>query len=77
MMKNNSNILMIVLIVLLVLLLLGGLGMGSFGGYGMMGGYNSGVMFFGWIFGVFIFLLIIAGIYWFFKNANPNPERKR
>ena len=38
--------------------------------YGLYGGYGSGMMFLSWITYVLFIVLIIAGIYWLFKNAN-------
>lgn len=38
--------------------------------YGLYGGYGSGMMFLSWITYTLFILLIIAGIYWLFKNAN-------
>ena len=38
--------------------------------YGLYGGYGSGMMFLSWITYILFIVLIIAGIYWLFKNAS-------
>ena len=72
--KNNNNLIIGILAVAAILIVLGIFGSG-FGSYGMMEGYSSGFMSFGWIFNVLVIILIIAGIYWLIKNANHNERR--
>jgi uncharacterized membrane protein len=72
--KNNNNLIIGVIIVAVILILLGGFGFGN-RGYGMMGGYNSGFMLFGWIFNILIIILIIVGAYWVIKNIDSIKRR--
>jgi len=70
--KNNENLIWIVLGIAIVVLLFGGVGMG-FGGYGgmssmMYGSYGSGMMLFGWLYGVLIFVALILFIIWMVKQ---------
>ena len=69
--KDNKNLIIVIAVVIGVLLLLGLFGFG-FRGYGMMTGYDTGFMSFGWIMSILVIVLIIAGIYWLIKNANRN-----
>jgi len=42
--------------------------------YGLYGGYGSGMMLFSWITYVLFIILIVAAIYWLFKNANKKNK---
>ncbi len=68
-MKNETLILVILGAVVLTLLFTG-FGFGGYGGMmGMMyGGYGSGMMFFGWIYGILIFVALILFIAWLVKQ---------
>lgn len=37
-------------------------------GYGMMGNYGTGWMFFGWIFGIVVTIALVLLIIWLFKQ---------
>ena len=68
-MKNETLILVIIGAVVLALLFTGV----GFGGYGgmmsmMYGGYGSGMMLFGWIYGILILVALILLIMWLFKQ---------
>ena len=78
-MKNEPLIWVIVAVVLLVLIFSGvGMGFGGYGGmmgfggtsgYGgmmgmMYGTYGSGMMFFGWLYGILILIALILFIAW-------------
>ena len=67
---NNKN-LIIGVVVIVVLFILLGIGFG-YRGYGMMGGYNPGLILFGWIFNIIIIVLIILGIIWLIKHVDFN-----
>ena len=77
-MKNDNAWIGIIVAICAVLLLssfgfggMMGVGFGNMmGGYGMMVGYGSGAMFFGWIIWILIIALIVAAIYWLVKTAN-------
>ena len=67
-MKNNETMVWVIVIVAVLVLVFGGLGMG-FGGYGgmmgmMYGTYGSGMMFFGWLYGVLILVALVLFIVW-------------
>ena len=67
-MKNNETIVWVIVIVAVLVLIFGGVGMG-FGGYGgmmgmMYGTYGSGMMFFGWLYGVLILVALVLFIVW-------------
>lgn len=68
-MKNETLILIILGAVVLTLLFTG-VGFRGYGGMmGMMyGGYGSGMMFFGWIYGILIFVALILFIAWLVKQ---------
>jgi uncharacterized membrane protein len=75
-MAKDNNLLTGIIIAVVVILLLGVV---SFSariipgyGYGMMNGYGSGMMFFGWITWILIIILIISAIYWLIISANRN-----
>ncbi len=70
--KNNNNLIIGVVVIVVVLILFGFFG---FGGYRMMGGYNSGFMLIGWILNILIIVLVVLGILWLFKNINYNRRR--
>jgi len=38
--------------------------------YGLYGGYGSGMMLFSWATYILFIILVVAAIYWLFKNAN-------
>ena len=64
-MKNETLILIIIISIILALLFTG-FGFGGYGGMmGMMyGGYGSGMMFFGWLYGILILVALILFIVW-------------
>ncbi|MBS3086088.1 hypothetical protein J4422_00100 [Candidatus Pacearchaeota archaeon] len=67
-MKNNETMVWVIVIVAVLVLIFGGVGMG-FGGYGgmmgmMYGTYGSGMMFFGWLYGVLILVALVLFIVW-------------
>jgi len=64
---NNKNIIIWIVVIVVILIILG-----SFGGYGMMSGYNPGFMLFGWIINIIIIILIILGIFWVIKHVDFN-----
>jgi len=70
---SDKNLLIWILGIVVLLFLLGGFGLIGFGslGYGfggmmgmMYGNYGSGMMFFGWIFGILIVISLILLIIW-------------
>ncbi len=69
-MKQDNSLIWIVIAVA-ALLLAGSLGFSGMG-YGMMGmmygNYGTGMMFFGWIFGVLILVALILFIMWLAKQ---------
>lgn len=69
-MKNNDSFIWII-IAIAALLLVGSFGFGGFG-YGMMGmmygTYGSGMMFFGWLFGVLTLVALVLLIIWLYKQ---------
>ena len=51
-------------------------GCGMFGFSGMMGGYGTGWMFFGWIFWILILVALVLLIAWLIKQIQkPNKRR--
>ena len=79
--KNNENLVWIVAVIALIVLLFGGIGMG-FGGYGgmgsmMYGSYGSGMMLFGWLYGVFILIALILFIVWLVKQITKDNRGRR
>jgi uncharacterized membrane protein len=84
-MKNdNKNILLWVLGIVLALFLLGGFGRVGFGmgyGYGgmmgmMYGSYGSGMMLFGWLYGILVLVALVLLIIWLW-NQIQNPRKRR
>ncbi len=73
---KNENILMWVLGLVILLFLFSGVGMMGFwytNGYtGMMGmmygSYGSGMMFFGWIYGILLLAALILLLVWLYKQ---------
>ena len=68
-MKNETLVLVILGAVVLALLFTGV----GFGGYGgmmsmMYGGYGSGMMFFGWLYGILILVALVLFIVWLVKQ---------
>jgi len=67
-MKNKKdNSLIYIVIVATALLILVSFGFGG-AGYGMMGNYGSGMMFFGWIFGLLTLVALVLFIIWLVKQ---------
>ncbi len=75
-MSNNNNLIFGIVIVVVVFTLLGIFGF-WFGDYGMMGGYSTGFMLFGWFFNLLIIILVIVGIYWLMKKINTNKRSNK
>ena len=75
-MKQDNSLIWIVVAVA-AFLLIGSFGFGG-AGYGMMGmmygNYGSGMMFFGWIFGVLILVALILFIMWLIKQIQSNKK---
>lgn len=75
-MKQDNSLIWVVIAVA-AFLLIGSFGFG-WAGYGMMpmmyGSYGSGMMFFGWIFGVLILVALILFIMWLIKQLQPNKK---
>ena len=72
-MKNQIAILIVVVSVVLFLVL-GGIGL-VFSGYGgmigmMYGYYGSGMMIFGWIYGLLILIALVLLIIWLARQIN-------
>lgn len=74
---KNKNLLMWIFGIAVLLLLFGGYGMMGYGriGYGfggmmgmMYGIYGSGMMFFGWIYGILVLVALVLFIIWLFKQ---------
>jgi len=71
-MKNETLIWIIIAVALLVFVF-GGVGL-SYGGYGgmmgmMYGSYGSGMMLFGWIYGLLILVALVLFIVWLVKQV--------
>lgn len=76
-MKNNETLFWVLLGVIVLLVLLGGYGMMGYGssayGYdgmiGMMyGSYGTGMMFFGWLYGILVLVALVLFIVWLVKQ---------
>lgn len=73
---DNKNILVWVLALVVLLFLFSGFGMMGFGGtYGysgmmgmMYGTYGTGMMFFGWLFGILVLVALVLLITWLFQQ---------
>ena len=81
---DNNNLLIWILGIVVLLFLLGGFGMMGYGtggyGFGGMGGmmygnYGSGMMFFGWIYGLLVLVALVLFIAWLIKQIQK-PNRK-
>ena len=81
---EDRNLLIWVLAIVVFLFLFEGIGMMGLGsnnyGYsGMMGmmygGYGLGMMFFGWIYGVLIFVALVLLILWLFQQVQNKKRR--
>ena len=74
---KNEELLMWILGVVVLLFLFGGFGMMGFGGtygYGgmmgmMYGTYGSGMMLFGWLYGILILVALVLLIVWLVKQV--------
>lgn len=44
-------------------------------GYGMMGSYGTGWMFFGWLFSILVFVVLVLLIAWLIKQIQK-PNRR-
>lgn len=69
---KNENIGLLVILIAVILFVFGGFGFGL-GGYGgmmgmMYGTYGSGMMFFGWLYGVLLFAVLILLIIWLYRQ---------
>ena len=71
-MKEDNSLLIVVIVLLVLLFFSGGIGMMGFGYGGMMtmmaGTFGLGMMLFGWLFGVLIFVALILFIVWLIKQ---------
>ena len=69
-MKNEAWIVAIVAVIVLFFVL-SGLGFGGYGGMmSMMYGYfGSGMMFFGWLYGLLVLVALVLLIVWLFKQV--------
>lgn len=67
---KNETLVLIILGAIVLALLLTGVGFGGYGGMMSMmyGGYGSGMMFFGWIYGILILVALILFIIWLAKQ---------
>ena len=74
---KNEVLVMWILGLVVLLFLFGGFGMMGFGGtygYGgmmgmMYGAYGSGMMLFGWLYGILILVALVLLIVWLFKQV--------
>jgi hypothetical protein len=73
---------LIIIIAIVAVFLLGGIGMifnSGYSGYGMMGGYNYGMMsgffFFGWIFMLLIVIALVLFILWLIRELQGGKQR--
>jgi len=71
---DNKNLIIGIVVVVLIFVLLGSFG---YNGYGMMGGYNPAFMLLSWVFSIVIIIIIVAGIFWLYKNVDFNVRRKK
>jgi hypothetical protein len=69
-MKNEAWIFVVVLVIVLFFIL-SGLGYGGYGGMmGMMyGGFGSGLMIFGWLYGILVIVALVLLIVWLFRQV--------
>ena len=81
---KKENLIFWVLGIVIALFLLGGFGMLGYGtmstGFGgmmgmMYGNYGSGIMFFGWIYGILILAVLILLAIWLYQHIQ-NPKRR-
>jgi len=81
--NNNKNLLLWVLGIIVILFFLGGFGMFGYGNAGngysgmmgmMYGSYGSGMMFFGWIYGVLITTALVFFIIWLFQQIQKQGD---
>ena len=70
-MKNETLTGILITVVVFLFFLFGGFGMG-FGNYGgmrmMYGNYGYGMMFFGWLYGILVFVALVFLIVWLAKQ---------
>ena len=69
---KNEALIWIIIVVAVLFILFGGFGMG-YGNYGgmmgmMYGNYGSGMMFYGWLYGILVFVALILLIVWLVKQ---------
>jgi uncharacterized membrane protein len=74
---KNERLIWIILGIVVLLFLFGGFGMMGYGtsvyGFGgmigmMYGSYGTGMMFFGWLFGILFLILLVLLITWLFQQ---------
>ena len=67
---KNETLIWIVIAVAVLFFVFGGFGYGGYGGMmGMMyGNYGSGMMFFGWLYGILILVALVLFIAWLVKQ---------
>ena len=80
-MKDSETIRWI-LIAIAVIVFFSGFGMMRFGSYGyggmmslMYGSYGSGMMFFGWIYGILVLVALVLFIMWLVRQLE-SPRRR-
>lgn len=72
-MKEDNSLLVVIIVLLVLLVLTSGFGMMGFGGIGgmmnmMYGGFGSGMMIFGWFFGILLLVALVLFIAWLVKQ---------
>lgn len=72
-MKEDNSLLIAVIVLLVLLVFSSSIGMMGFGGMGgmmtmMVGSFGLGMLLFGWLFGILIFVALILFIVWLIKQ---------
>ena len=80
-MKEDNSLLIVVIVLLVLLFFSIVFGVFGFGGMGgmmnmMYGGFGVGMMLFGWLFGVLVFVALILFIVWLIKQINQSKKVK-
>ncbi|MEK6840640.1 MAG: hypothetical protein AABX79_01675 [Nanoarchaeota archaeon] len=68
---KNETLILVILGAVVMAFLFTGVGFGGYGGMMSMmyGSYGGGMMFFGWIYGILIFVALILLVVWLFKQV--------